>query len=159
MNVVKQDFRKKIILDLFCFSDEPIEEIYFQIAEHVLITLYKANPFHSLFEGFKWDNIPNDFFQSCLCSWASAFKIWELNDMGRASTTVFSLISHGIIPSLGMFKCVYDGNELPVAYEKNNEYHMYLRQHSTYQGNFDMIINGAKTYEGWHKEKYGTIPT
>ncbi len=122
MKIIKFDASKKICADIFRHN-EVIHEIYFEIANIVLVRLYKAFPFNSLFEGFKWENMPNESFQSTMIVWADCFMLHHVDDIDMANIAIDELIDRNIIPGLGLFLAAYKSD-----YEtlKMAEYHAYI---------------------------------
>ncbi len=153
MKIVKFDARKIICDDLLRYNDK-IESIYLEIAEMVLVKLYKAFPFHSLFEGFKCNDDPNEFFKGVVLDWADFFMECKINDMGQAIDTVKTLIFMDIIPTLGVFASTYRGDN---PFIENR----ILRDYVSYTLNFmnvrDALIYGAKFYGNWLDDKNGII--
>lgn len=153
MNVVEVDFRKKIIEDSFRASKGDIEEIYFKLAEHVLATLYKANPFHSLFEGFSFDS-PNAFFKACVSMWADSFKSRGICCFETADVALKKIIERNATVTLGLFCSVYFGGEAELLYAEFEEYLAYLYQHAVFDAeNETQRIYNAELYATWCKQK------
>jgi hypothetical protein len=152
MKIVEVDFRKKMVENFFRASEGQIEEIYFKISEYVLIALYKAYPFHSLYEGFSWDHHPNDFFKSCLFTWADYFKSREVNCFEKTDIALKKLIEKNVIPSLGMFCSVYFGGEVEMLYAEFEDYLAYLHQHAVFdEKNLTQKIYNADLYSEWRE--------
>jgi hypothetical protein len=154
MNVIKFDARKLICKDIFR-KNQNIEDIYLEIAEVVLVKLYKAFPFNSLFEGFKWENRPNYFFQAALIDWGDCFMSWGLSDIKRAVESVNKLIETNLTPTLGLFYAFYKGNYETIRLAEYEKYINYVYSISKYKNGSqraqDVLVFGDWSAENANK--------
>jgi hypothetical protein len=149
MKLIKFDAKQRITNDPFRHN-ENIEPQYLLIADMVLSRLYKAFPFNSLFEGFSWENQPNDFYKSVLVSWADCFMEWKLDEMELAEKAVSVLIEKNIIPSLGLFLAAYQGDTDRILIAQYEQYINYVYSKSKYENSIqiahDVLVFGEWSY-------------
>lgn len=149
MKLIKFDAKKRITDDPFRHN-EIIEPHYLAIADMVLSRLYKAFPFDSLFEGFSWENQPNDFYRSVLITWADCFMEWKLERMDLAEKAVSILIQKNIIPSVGLFLAAYQGDTDRILLAEYEQYIQYVYSKSKYKNSIqiahDVLVFGEWRY-------------
>lgn len=152
MKVVQFD-SKKTINETGFRCNEKIEPIYFQISTHVLTTLYKCFPFHSLFEGASWDAQPNIYFKSIVTMWADMMMERKLNDMEKAKQAIIRLVSANVIPSFGIYYAAYEERYDAIKLSTYHVYIDYLYSNLEYTSDHDRLISGAKFFEDWLREQ------
>lgn len=147
MKLIKFEAKQRISKNSFK-QNEIIEELYFEIAEMVLVKLYNAFPFHSLFEGFSWENKANEFFQSALTEWADCFMSWNISNMDRAKKAVNFIIKKNVVPSAGLVLSAYKGNLPPIEKCEYESYIDYVYSLSSYSDGVQMS-NKVLVFSEW----------
>lgn len=151
MKIIK--FNIKNTLKSMFRENNQIEPIYLEIAELTLSMLYQFNPFHSLFEGYKWENKADECFKNTLTIWADAFMSWNMNDKIKIEQALLRCRNKNIIPSLGLFKAYYENNIEIIEADNMDSYISYLYKNSTWINGRQVLNGGLLVYSEWMYEE------
>ena len=150
MKLLKFDANKILNRDMFR-QNSTIEPIYLQIAEMVIVKLYKAFSFNAMFYDFNTKEEKSDSFKFAIVDWADCFMSWGIDNLEHALETVNDIIYINITPTLGLFRAAYFNENIIIENSVYKEYVNYLYKfaHSSHDGR----INGAKIFSIWLENK------
>ncbi|WP_131751200.1 MULTISPECIES: hypothetical protein [Legionella] len=118
MEIIKFEIKNSLRNASF-LTNEKIEPLYFELAEYVLITLYKIYPFSSAYEGYSSED-PNVQFQQTVLFWADTFMDKKITSKEKLTAAIRQIIDAGLDypPSLPQVINAYFGRKVTSFEEK-----------------------------------------